>query len=120
MPVDSSFRVAKNARNKVRVRMKCTQLPFMINNATAVHKLQGAAKERMFLSTFWCRPNWPCVALSRAKTRKGLFLRKPLDPSKDCSVDANLEAMTEWLEEHLLLPPLSQSSLFIANITNTM
>jgi hypothetical protein len=51
-------------------------------NARTVHKLQGRSLENLFLSTLDYTDNWIYVALSRVKTLKGLFLRKPLLYSK--------------------------------------
>ena len=38
--------------------------------------------------------NWQHVVLSRVGTRKGLFLREPLDPSEHFGSDPKLDAMT--------------------------
>ena len=53
---------------------------------------------------FSYQSNWPYVALFRVKTLKGLFLRQPLDPSKDYSVDGRLVEMTEFFKETKSLP----------------
>ena len=66
------------------VRMKAQQLPILINNATTGHKLQGATIASLFVHCWRYEKNWPYVVLSRVKTLKGLYLRKPLtkDPKK--------------------------------------
>ena len=58
------------------------QFPINVSTATTVHKLQGRSIDNLLISSFDYTDNWIYVALSRVKTRVGLFLRKPLDGSK--------------------------------------
>ena len=60
------------------IRMKAVQLPVIINNATTGHKLQGSGVDNIFVHTWSYTTNWAYVMLSRVKTKKGLFMRKPL------------------------------------------
>jgi len=67
-----------------RIRMKATQVPLLVNNATTGHKLQGATIKRIFVHSWRYEKNWPYVVLSRVTTLSGLFLRQHLsyDPGK--------------------------------------
>jgi hypothetical protein len=60
------------------IRMKATQLPVIVNNATTGHKLQGSGVDTLFVHNWSYVTNWVYVMLSRVKTRDGLFCRKPL------------------------------------------
>jgi hypothetical protein len=51
------------------------------------HKLQGKSQHSLYINAWSYTKNWPYVMLSRVTTRQGLFLAKPLDPTKDYSVD---------------------------------
>jgi len=61
--------------------MKAVQLPVIINYATTGHKLQGSGVDNVFVHRWSYATNWAYVMLSCVKTKKGLFMRKPL--SKD-------------------------------------
>lgn len=76
VPKPSALRTKEN--EKEDITMKGTQIPLMINNATTGHKLQGAGVSKIFVHDWSKTANWIYVMLSRVKTLKGLFLRKPL------------------------------------------
>lgn len=78
-----------------KMTFSANQIPVVVNNATTGHKLQGCTKNSVFINCFSYAKNWPYVVLSRVKTQKGLFLRRPLDESKDYSVDVKLMRMKE-------------------------
>jgi hypothetical protein len=80
---------------KIKMTFSANQLPVVVNNATTGHKLQGCTKKNIFVNCFSYAKNWPYVVLSRVKTRKGLYLRLPLDESKDYSVDLKLVRMKQ-------------------------
>ena len=80
------------------------QLPLVVNHATTGHKLQGCTKSSLFVNCFSYNTNWPYVVLSRVKTIKGLFLRKPLDPKKDYSVHCDLFKMLRDFRNYKLVP----------------
>jgi hypothetical protein len=80
---------------KIKMTFSANQLPVVVNNATTGHKLQGCTKKNIFVNCFSYAKNWPYVVLSRVKTRKGLYLRLPLDKSKDYSVDLKLVQMKQ-------------------------
>ena len=68
------------------------QFPINVSTATTVHKLQGRSIDNLLISSFDYTDNWIYVALSRVKTRVGLFLQKPLDGSKLCGMSQMLRA----------------------------
>ena len=110
MSLDSGSFMAKLPRTELlnllpsAVQMTARQLPFVVNCAMTCHKLQGAMCAKLMVSSFWYQSNWPYVALSRVKTLKGLFLRKPLDDTKNYSVDPRLRDMTEVFKQRKAVP----------------
>jgi hypothetical protein len=79
------------------LKMKATQLPVIVNNATTGHKLQGAGVDSLFVHNWSYVTNWVYVMLSRVRTHAGLFCRKPL--SYDLTRYAVPEALQNMLEE---------------------
>jgi len=78
------------------IRMMATQIRLIINNATPGHKLQGSGVDNVFVHTWSYKTNWVYVMLSRVKTKRGLFMRKPL--SRDLSKYAVPKALLRMLE----------------------
>ena len=76
MPVGSELRTATHQREELILSMK--QFPIVVNHATTVHKLQGKTLDKLFIHEWNYRGNWIYVALSRVRTREGLFLNHPL------------------------------------------
>ena len=74
-----------------------TQIPAIVNYATTGHKLQGQTKKTLVISIWSNRKNWNYVALSRVKTRQGLYLVKKLPYDTDFSVPPELRRMMEIL-----------------------
>jgi hypothetical protein len=64
--------------DREKVDMKALQVPIVVNNATTGHKLQGSGVDCLFVHNWSYVTNWVYVILSRVRTQKGLFLRKPL------------------------------------------
>ena len=58
--------------------MKGCQFPFISNNCTTGHKLQGCSLETLLVNDWWYHGNWVYVVLSRIRTLKGLYLREKL------------------------------------------
>ena len=83
--------------------MKATQLPIIINNATAGHKLQGSGVDTLFVHNWSYVTNWPYIILSRVKTRSGLFCRKPL--SNDLQQYTVPLSLTRMLQNFLTFSP---------------
>ncbi len=81
-----------------RFPISTNQFHVLVNHATTGHKLQGRSVDNLFVSSWTHTSNWPCVVLSRVRKLKGLFLRKPLDKTKDCRVDERLVAMLKKFE----------------------
>jgi hypothetical protein len=83
-------------KQKQKVKMRGFQFTAVSNTATTGHKLQGKSLRMLYIND-WCYSckNWPYVMLSRVTTRNGLFLNKPLDPTKDYSTDSRYERMIQ-------------------------
>lgn len=91
---------------RVKQRIKATQFPFNICNATTCHKLQGATKECLVVNSFRYTDNWPYVVLSRVTERKGLFLRTPINGYKVKGMSDGLrEFMDHWVNTKMPAPP---------------
>ena len=82
-------------------KMTALQLPIISNSVTTGHKLQGSSRDNILIDSFSYTSNWPYVVLSRVTTIKGLFLRKPLDPTKDYSWSWQLSAMVRQFSESI-------------------
>jgi hypothetical protein len=92
-PKPEALRTGQSKTEKIK--MSAILFPLISNNATTGHKLQGASKDAIYIACFTHGArNWPHVVLSRVRTRKGLFLREPLDPSEHFESDLKLDAMT--------------------------
>jgi len=88
-----------------QVNMRANVFPLLVNHATTGHKLQGKTKKRLLVSSWSYQRNWPYVAISRVRTHDGLFLREPLDPTKDYSFDSRLERMMKKMRTKAPLDP---------------
>ena len=78
-----------------KIYLAATQIPLISNNATTGHKLQGSTIENLYIPSWSYTTNWPYVAISRVTTLEGLFLGRPLDPSKTYKVPEKLARMEE-------------------------
>ena len=76
LPLPISLRLS--AKSTELIKMKAVQLPFVVNNATTGHKLQGSSVKKLFVHDWNYSTNWPYVVLSRIRTSKGLYLRRPV------------------------------------------
>jgi len=85
------------------VRMKCFQLN--VADARTIHKLQGRSITNLLISVWDYTGNWIYVALSRVKTRAGLFLRLPLDFNKCRGMS---EELLSWLNDMRKRTPPSE------------
>lgn len=81
------------------VKMRAVQLPFVVNNATTGHKLQGTGLDQLFVHSWSYVTNWVYVMLSRVKRKTGLFCRKAL--SYDLSKYKVPVAYTHLISIHL-------------------
>jgi hypothetical protein len=80
------------------------RFPVLPNHATTGHKLQGQSKENLLISAWFYGKNWPYVVLSRVKRLSGLFLRTPIDPEHDFSLDPLLIQMLNSFREKVPSP----------------
>ena len=76
LPIPEALQTEPDERQLAR--MKATQLPLLVNNATTGHKLQGATIDSLFVHCWRYDKNWAYVVLSRVRTLEGLFLREPI------------------------------------------
>ncbi|KAL7450493.1 hypothetical protein ACHAWC_005221 [Mediolabrus comicus] len=86
------------------------QIPVNSNVATTGHKLQGMSKDIIIINSWnYACENWVYTVLSRARTRKGLYLNHPLDLTKDFNVPEKLLQFEERMrhqKEHPVLDRL--------------
>ena len=94
-----------------KMTFSANQIPVVVNNATTGHKLQGCSKKSLFVNCFSYAKNWPYVVLSRVKTKKGLYLRRPLDESKDYSIDEKLARMKQTFSTYKQVPDIYFNSV---------
>lgn len=92
--------IGAGTKATVNFTVSLTQFPLIANNATTGHKLQGQTKESLVISVWTSRRNWNYVALSRVKTRAGLYLIQKLPYGTDFSMSPELRMMTETLRQH--------------------
>jgi hypothetical protein len=86
-----------------------TQIPVNSNIATTGHKLQGMTKDGLVVNEWDYRcANWVYVVLSRVRTRKGLFLTKPLDLNRDFNVPQSLIDFENRIRTNLEQPTLDK------------
>ena len=77
--------------------MKGRQFPIISNSCTTGHKLQGCTVDSILANDWYYGANWVYVVLSRVRTMKGLYIRKPL--SKDLKKYEKPAAMKEMLKK---------------------
>lgn len=92
--------IAGQVKAAIKLTVGLMQVPIIANNATTGHKLQGQTKQNLAVSVWSQRKNWNYVALSRVRTRGGLYVIQPLPYTADFAVSAELSAMTHSLSEH--------------------
>ena len=79
------------------------QFPINIANCRTVHKLQGRMLHNLVI-TAWCMgKGWPYVALSRVRTLKGVFLRKPLKQLTNPGLALDIRAMLQTFRRMILV-----------------
>jgi hypothetical protein len=90
-PVPSVMGAPSSASINLTVQMH--QFPIIPNYATTGHKLQGQSKDNLVVSVWSKKRNWNYVALSRVRTREGLYIVKPLPYDADFSIPSELSQM---------------------------
>jgi PIF1-like helicase len=88
----------------VNFAMTITQFPVLVNCATTGHKLQGQTKDTLFIMVWSAVRNWNYVALSRVRTRKGLYLFSPLPANTSFAIHDDLQTMYATLRVQSPLP----------------
>ena len=96
--------IAGHCNASINFRVSMVQFAVLANDATTGHKLQGQTKNNLLISVWSKRKNWNYVALSRVKTRRGLFLASPLPYDTSFAIDPHLRAMMEELRTRSPLP----------------
>jgi hypothetical protein len=104
---------------KVLLSVSLTQFPVLVNNATTGHKLQGQSKDDLFICVWSSVKNWNYVALSRVRTRRGLYLMSPLPLTSDAfAIPPDLQKMYITLgTKHPPLTPLFSITEELRNLT---
>jgi hypothetical protein len=92
IPTETGISAGTSKPKRQDAMIKGFQFPTFSNNATTVHKLQGATLEKLFVSSWSHQKNWVCVVLSRVTTTKGLHTRHELTKQgqkNHCALDTN-------------------------------
>jgi len=97
-PIDDTL--SPNPNQKATIFLAATQIPLVSNNATTGHKLQGSSIDVLYIPSWSYSTNWPYVLISRVRTLEGLYIGRPLDPSKDYSVPDSLSRMLRMFRRH--------------------
>jgi hypothetical protein len=84
----------------VNLTVSLTQFPVIVNCATTGHKLQGQTKHSLLIAVWSKVKNWNYVALSRVRTRQGLYLLTPLPYNTNFEIAPELNAMYITLQKH--------------------
>ena len=97
-PTPESLRTSETQRDWIQ--MRGVQLPVLVNNTTTGHKLQGSGINNLFVHNWSYVTNWAYVMLSRVKTHKGLYCRKPLSYDlKKYAIPPGLTRMLRGFEQ---------------------
>ena len=104
---------AYSSDKKVTVHLQATQIPLISNNATTGHKLQGATIDFLYVPSWNYNLNWCYVVLSRVRSLKGLYLGKPLDPTKNYAVPKSLNIMLQMLRTSFAPSPFNYKQLHL-------
>ena len=98
--------IAGHSKDSINFRVAMQQFLMLANDATTGHKLQGQSKAHLLISVWSKRKNWNYVALSRVRTRDGLFLASPLPHDTDFSMHPDLRVMMDELRSRAP-PPMN-------------
>ena len=78
VPIPLEGKVTKDTPRRWK-RCSFRGFPLNIANARTIHKLQGRSLKNEIVNSWNNNENWIYVALSRVRTLKGLYLRRPLE-----------------------------------------
>jgi len=104
------------------LKLRATQLPFISNDATTGHKLQGCSVENLFVHewTKTCK-NWIYVVLSRVRTLSGLFCRDRLPTDIELySIPEELTGMMERMKRKIPSSKEVRHTLLMPNDEETI
>jgi hypothetical protein len=114
IPIETDVSAGASKPKRQDAMTKGFQFPAVSSNATAVHKLQGATLEKLFVSSWSCQKNWVHIVLSRVTTIKGLRIRhKPTKQGQknrhgtavDCRLGSRLVGMIDRFRQKLSPKP---------------
>ena len=91
--VHMPFEIIQGEVMKSWASIKMQQFSVLVNHATTVHKLQGQTVTHLYVSNLNYTRNWIYVALSRVKTRRGLYLRSRIDRHRNLRPHSDLKRM---------------------------
>ena len=91
--------IGGSAQATINLTVSLIQCPVITNRATTGHKLQGQNKHNLVVSVWSKRRNWNYVALSRVRTRPGLYLLQKLSHDTDFSMSHELRMMRNTLSQ---------------------
>ena len=105
VPIPLDGKVTKDTPRRFR---KChfKAFPLNISNARTIHKLQGRSLENVLVNSWQYQDNWIYVALSRVRTLKGLFLRRPLEHSRCKPMSDEIKRFMARLRQKRPKPPV--------------
>ncbi|CAB9528287.1 DNA helicase [Seminavis robusta] len=89
--------IAGHVQATINLTASLLQFPIITNRATTGHKLQGQNKHNLVVAVWSKRKNWNYVALSRVRTRQGLYLLQKLQHDADFSMSHDLREMRRRL-----------------------
>jgi hypothetical protein len=98
-------------KSRIQTKIELQYIPVIVNNATTGHKLQGKTVTSLVIAEWSKVKNWAYVVLSRVKTLKGLFLKKPLPEDIDFSHAHSYLGMMKDLRQKILATPEQVSDL---------
>jgi hypothetical protein len=85
-----------------------TQFPLVSNSCTTGHKLQGCSCDGLLVNEWHYGGNWVYVVLSRVRTRKGLWIRVPLDTDLEkYLMPENMHRMLQTFRDQCSLDDIS-------------
>jgi hypothetical protein len=104
VPIETGMNAGTSKLKRQDATTKGFQFPTASNNATTVHKLQGATLEKLFVSSQSHQKSWVCVVLSHATTTKGLCAWPTLNTSWQNKAKRNFVAQqldVAWVKGRL-------------------
>lgn len=99
-------------KNREKWTVRVVHFPLVLCWATTVHKLQGQSLDRLFIHSWKLSSDWIYVALSRLRTRAGLFINKCLAFNPDSfKPHKNYLRMLSYFRTHKVRPDLDDDDI---------